>query len=238
MTRDEVLQALCSHSRSLFERNYTYSTGGNVSHRWGDGFLITATNTSFGRLTPGDFVSCDLNGDPVAGEAQRPSKEAAFHAAVYRRRPEANAVLHLHAAASIALACIALPTDTGNVLPAVTSGAVTRVGRLPLLEYIQPGGALLPRRFEELCGSVNAILMQNHGITTWAPGLDQAVDIAEEAEQNIRVWLMTAGTARLLTDEELAQAKPLFGAAVAPGTQRPKLRPGVAFPTWMGGVLV
>ncbi|HWI64848.1 MAG TPA: class II aldolase/adducin family protein [Symbiobacteriaceae bacterium] len=237
MTRDQMLQALCAHSRSLFERNYTYSTGGNVSHRWENGFFITATNTSFGRLTPSDFVYCDLNGEPVAGEQRKPSKEAAFHAAIYRRRPEANAVLHLHAAASIALSCIAQTTDSGNVLPAVTSGAVTRVGRLPLLEYIQPGGPDLPRRFEELCGTVNAILMQNHGVTTWAPNLDQAVDIAEELEQNIRVWLMTAGTARLLTDEELAQAKPLFGAAVAPGTQRPKLRPGVAFPAAIGGVL-
>ncbi|HYF77152.1 MAG TPA: class II aldolase/adducin family protein [Symbiobacteriaceae bacterium] len=238
MTRDEILQALCAHSKSLFERNYTYSTGGNVSHRWEDGFLITATNTSFGRLTPADFVFCDLNGNPVPGETQKPSKEAAFHAAIFRRRPEANAVLHLHAAASIALSCMAETTDTSNVLPAVTSGAVTRVGRLPLLEYISPGAPELADRIEALCGNVNAILMQNHGITCYAPSLDQAVDIAEEAEQNIKVWLMTAGTARILTDAELAKSKPLYGAAVAPGEQYPRLRAGVAFGGSTGGTLV
>ncbi|HYF91094.1 MAG TPA: class II aldolase/adducin family protein [Symbiobacteriaceae bacterium] len=163
--RANVLSLLCAHSRSLFERNYTYSTGGNLSHRWEDGFHISATNTSCGRLVPADFVLCDLNGDPVPGESHKPSKEAAFHAAVYRR-PDANFVLHLHAAAAIALSCLAQPTDAGNVLPAVTSGAVTRVGCLPLLEYIQPGAAALQSRFEQLCGGVNALLMQNHGVTT------------------------------------------------------------------------
>jgi len=124
------------------------------------------------------------------------------------------------------------------VLPAVTSGAVTRVGRLPLLEYISPGAPELADRIEALCGNVNAILMQNHGITCYAPSLDQAVDIAEEAEQNIKVWLMTAGTARILTDAELAKSKPLYGAAVAPGEQYPRLRAGVAFGGSTGGTLV
>ncbi|MBP2019983.1 ribulose-5-phosphate 4-epimerase/fuculose-1-phosphate aldolase [Symbiobacterium terraclitae] len=227
MDREQIVQAMIDHSRSLFQRNYTYSTGGNLSHRFGDGMLISATNTSFGRLLPGDFVACDLSGRPLPGEALQPSKEAIFHAAIYRARPEVGAVLHLHSQAAIALSCLAVPTDTGNVLPAVTSGSVTRVGRVPLIEYIPPGAQRLAERIEAVCRSVNAILLQNHGVVTYAPALDQAVDIAEELEQNIKVWLMTGGQARILTDDELAGAKPLFGAAVAPGTQRPVLREGV-----------
>lgn len=232
MDRNAILQAMIDHSRSLFERNYTYSTGGNLSHRYENGFLITATNTSFGRLVPGDFVFCDLQGNPFPGETLKPSKEAAFHAAVYRQHPEANAVLHLHSPAAIALSCLAEPTDDGNVMPAVTSGSITRVGRLPLVEYIKPGAEALAQRIEALCVGVNAILMQNHGITTWGVTLDQAVDITEEAEQNIKVWLMTGGRARILPDEDVLDAKALNGAKVAPGAQRPKLLPGV---TGFGG---
>jgi len=228
MHREQIVQAMITHSRSLFERNYTYSTGGNISHRYGDGMLISATNTSFGRLVPGDFVACDLSGQPLPGETLRPSKEAIFHAAIYRARPEVGAVLHLHSLAAIALSCLAVPTDTGNVLPAVTSGSVTRVGRVPLIEYIPPGAQRLAERIAEVCPSVNAILLQNHGVITYAPTLDQAVDIAEELEQNVKVWLMTGGQARILTDEEVAGLKPLFGATVAPGTQRPVLREGVS----------
>lgn len=229
MNREQILQSMIEHSRSLFERNYTYSTGGNISHRFEDGFLITATNTSFGRLAPDDFVMCDLQGNPT-GPGRKPSKENSFHAAIYRNRPEVNAIVHLHSPGSIALSCIAELTDTGNVLPAVTSGSVTRVGRLPLIEYLAPGSKPLADRVSATCVGVNALLMQNHGIVTWAPTMDQAVDIAEEAEQNIKVWFMTGGAARILTDEELAGAKPLYGARVEPGTQKPVLRAGVGFP--------
>lgn len=233
MNKAEILQLMIDHSTSLFERNYTYSTGGNISHRYDEGMLITATNTSFGRLHPEDFVECDLQGVPYEGD-KKPSKEATFHAAIYRRRPEANAIVHLHSPHAIALSCLAVPTDTGNVIPVVTSGSVTRVGRTPLIEYLAPGSSELARRIEELCGNVNALLLQNHGILTWAPTMDQAVDIAEEAEQNIKVWLLTGGDARILTDAELAQTKPLFGAKVEPGTQRPVLRAGVRWPGAQG----
>jgi 3-dehydro-4-phosphotetronate decarboxylase len=229
VNKAEILQLMIDHSCSLFERNYTYSTGGNISHRHESGMLITATNTSFGRLHPEDFVYCNLQGEPVGGN-KKPSKEAIFHAAIYRKRPEANAIVHLHSPNAIALSCLAVTTDTGNVLPVVTSGSVTRVGRLPHIAYLPPGGVELARRIEELCGGVNAILLQNHGIITYAPTMDQAVDIAEEAEQNIKVWLLTYGDARVLTDEELAQTKPLFGAKVEPGTQRPVLRAGTRWP--------
>lgn len=212
-------------SRSLFERGYTYSTGGNVSHRTERGFTIEATTTSFGRLDESDFVECNLAGEAIEPSG-KPSKEAPFHAAIYHRRPDVGAVLHLHAPGAIALSAIAVPTDEGNVLPVVTSGSVTRVGRLPLLEYIRPGAPALAARIAAVCGSVNAILMQNHGVVTFAPTLEEAVDVAEELEHNVRVWLATAGTCRVLDDAELAECKPLHGAAIAAGTQRPELLPG------------
>lgn len=219
---DSVL-AMVERARSLYERGLTTSTGGNLSHRIGDGFRISGTNTSFGRLRPEEFSLCDLAGAHLDGP--RPSKEAPFHAAVYRRRPDVNAVLHLHSSAAIELGCLAEPTDDGNVLPVVTSGAITRVGRLPLLEYMTPGKPRLAERIEGACGTVNAILLQNHGVLAFAPTLDQAVDILEELEQNAGVWLRSGGRARLLDDHEMSYSTPLHGAAIAPGQQRPRLRP-------------
>lgn len=232
MHLEVILDNMIQHSRSLFDRTYCYSTGGNISHRLGDAFWITATNTSFGRLVRSDFVACDLDGRPVDAAAAKPSKEASFHAAIYRERSTVQAILHLHSPAAIALSCIAVPTETGNVLPVVTSGSVTRVGRLPLIEYHPPGSNELCRRVAEACRGVNAVLMQNHGLITFAGSMDLAVDIAEECEQNIKVWLMSGGAARVLTDAELARSKPLDGAAVAPGDQQPRLRPGVKAGGW------
>lgn len=201
--RGEILRALCGHARSLFGRGFTVAAGGNLSHRYGDGFLMEATSTSLGRLRPEDFVLCDAGGAP-AEPGPAPSKEVALHVELYRRRPDAMAIVHLHSAAAIALSCTAEPTDRGSALPLVSVYAALRVGRVPLLEFVPPGTAALAARVGEVCADVNAVLLANHGQVTWAPSLDQAVDLAEELEQTARIWVMTGGAARPLGDAELA----------------------------------
>lgn len=201
--REDLLAALCAHARSLFARGFTVAAGGNLSHRLGDGFLMEATATSLGRLRPEDFVLCDAAGAPVE-PGPPPSKEVALHAEIYRRRPEAGAIVHLHSAGAIGLSCTAEPTDTGSALPLVSVYAALRVGRVPLVEFVPPGTAALASRVGQVCGDVNAVLLANHGQVTWAPDLDQAVDLAEELEQTARIWLMTGGAARTLGEAELA----------------------------------
>ncbi|MFC4454197.1 class II aldolase/adducin family protein [Deinococcus sonorensis] len=218
---------LAEEARDLYRMGLTSSSGGNLSHRESDGFLVSATNTAFSRQRPEEFAECDLQGGRVNGPA--PSKEAAFHAAIYRARPEVQAVLHLHAPDSLALSCLAAPTEGGNVLPVHSSYAVTRVGRVPLLPYLPPGAPVLAEAVGRTCRDVNALLLQNHGVITWGRGLEEARDILEELEQNVRVWLASHGQARVLSDEELteANARAGHGARIRPGEQRPRLLPDV-----------
>ncbi len=203
MSRDAILAALCAHARSLFDRGFTVGAGGNLSHRLGDGFLMEASGTSFGRLTAPDFVLCDAGGAAIeAGPAK--SKEVALHAAIYHRCPDAQAIVHLHSAAAIALSATAEPTDLGSALPLVSVYAALRVGRVPLVEFVPPGTQALADRVSQVCAGVNAILLANHGQVTWASSLDAAVELAEELEQTARIWLMTGGAARVLGEAELA----------------------------------
>lgn len=238
---DSLRTHLAQTARELAGRGLTTSTGGNLSHRLGppeassphcQGFLVSGTNTAFARQQPQDFAECDLYGDPVPGDrvgpqqpGPRPSKEAAFHAAIYRTRPEVCAVLHLHATDSLTLSCLVSPTEEGNVLPVHSSYAVTRVGRVPLLPYLPPGSAVLTQAVERNCRSVQALLLQNHGVITYGRSLDEAGDILEELEQNVRVWLRSQGQARVLDDAELldANARATHGGVIAPGEQRPRL---------------
>jgi 3-dehydro-4-phosphotetronate decarboxylase len=203
VNRCDIVTTLCGHARSLFARGFTVAAGGNLSHRFEGGFLMEATATSFGRLRPEDFVLCGPDGAPLE-PGPAPSKEVALHAEIYRRRPDAAAIVHLHSAAAIALSCTAAPTDTGSALPLCSVYAALRVGRVPLLEFIPPGTAALAVRAGQVAAEVNAILLAHHGQVTWAPDLDAAVDLAEELEQTARIWVMTGGTARTLGDAELA----------------------------------
>jgi ribulose-5-phosphate 4-epimerase/fuculose-1-phosphate aldolase len=203
VNRSDILSALCDHARSLFARGFTVGSGGNLSHRLGDGFLMEASGTSFGRLAPEHFVLCDAGGAPVES-GPPPSKEVGLHAAIYRRCPDAKAVVHLHSAGAIALSCTADPTDTGSALPLCSVYAALRVGRVPLLEFIPPGSQALADRAGQVCAGLNAILLANHGQVAWAATLDAAVDVAEELEQTARIWVMTGGAARTLGAAELA----------------------------------
>lgn len=215
-------EKLATVAQEVYQRGYTTSSGGNLSHRSPSGFWVSATGASFSRQTAAEFSECNLNGEPLSGPL--PSKEARFHGVIYRLHPGVNTVLHVHADDSLALSCLAEPTG-GNVLPILSSYAVTKVGRVPLIPYFAPGTAELVQAVSDACQGVNAVLMQNHGVLTYAPSLELAVDILEELEQNCRVWLRCQGQCRVLSETELeiANAAAKHGAKVPPGQQRPRL---------------
>ena len=92
----EMLAEMAEVAASLFRRSYSFGTAGNMSIRRGPRVFITPTNSSFERLMPEAMAEVDFAGK-VAGP-NKPSKEAHFHLAAYRARPDAGAVVHLHAA--------------------------------------------------------------------------------------------------------------------------------------------
>lgn len=211
-----IREAIARTSRELYKSGLTCSTGGNISVRWGETMLISKTDTSFSRLQPADIIACDLTGKPL--EDGKPSKEALFHAAVYQQRSSAGAVVHLHSPFSIALG--AFPLKSKDVLPPCTYGAVTRVGKVPLVEFYPPGHADLIRRVaEELLDAENAVYLAKHGIITFAEDLGRACDIAEEFEQNAKIYVLTAGKVPLLTPREVSCLRGLQG------EQKPELLP-------------
>ena len=72
--------------------------------RLSDGFLITPTNSSLGRLDPARLSKLDGKFRHIAGDT--PSKEVSMHRAFYAARPECGAVVHLHSTMATAVACL------------------------------------------------------------------------------------------------------------------------------------
>lgn len=113
-------------------------------------------------------------------------------------------MVHVHAPYySIALG--AYPLNKRNALPKCTPGAVTRVGIVPLVEFYPPGHPDLARRVaEETEQACNVIYLAKHGLISFAPDLGRACDIAEEFEQNARIYVITGGRVPLLSDDEIS----------------------------------
>src|SRR5690348_2774185 len=82
-------------AREMSRLGLVDGTVGNVSARADGGFLITPTRTPYDRMRPRDLALLDLDGDVVRAAAP-PSTERALHAAIYRARPGAGAVIHTH----------------------------------------------------------------------------------------------------------------------------------------------
>ena len=85
-------------------RGFSVGSAGNISVRLADGYLITPTNSSLGRLDPARLSQLDADFRHVGGD--KPSKEVFMHRAFYRARPDAGAVVHLHSTMATAVACL------------------------------------------------------------------------------------------------------------------------------------
>ena len=77
--------------RSMFERGLTHGSTGNISAKLADGWLLTPTGSSFGRLDPARISKLDWSGKLLAGDP--PSKESFLHLAMYQEREKNAAVV-------------------------------------------------------------------------------------------------------------------------------------------------
>jgi 3-dehydro-4-phosphotetronate decarboxylase len=202
----QTRQQIVDLGASLFARRLTFGRTGNLSVRVGRSesgdVLLTPTGASLGALDPDELSVIDTSGRHVGGP--RPSKEAFLHAAVYRARPDAGAVVHLHSTYSVAVSCLA-DVDPADVLPPLTAYYVMRVGRLPLLPYHAPGDSALEPLAEATARTDHAFLLSNHGPVVAGADLAAAADAVEELEETARLHLLLQGhRTRPLTPEQAA----------------------------------
>jgi ribulose-5-phosphate 4-epimerase/fuculose-1-phosphate aldolase len=207
-TESRLRESLALHGRSLFERGLSPGSSGNLTVRLEEGFLVTPTGSSLGRLTPERICLLDGDGRHLSGDP--PTKEAFLHLAVYRERPQARAVVHLHCTHAVALSCLA-DVDPDDTLPQITAYRVMRLGRLPLVPYHRPGDPALARAVRAQVREHRAVLLANHGPVVSGRDLDDAVGAAEELEEAARLFFLLRGSpTRLLTDEQVEDLRRAF----------------------------
>ncbi|HTZ67314.1 MAG TPA: 3-oxo-tetronate 4-phosphate decarboxylase [Roseiarcus sp.] len=206
MSEAHLREEICRLGSSLFSRGLTFGSAGNISVRLEDGWLMTPTNVSLGRLDPARLAKLDAAGKLVSGDP--PTKESFLHRAMYGERRQATAVVHLHSTHSVAVSALA-NVDADDVLPPITAYYVMRVGRLPLVPYHPPGDLSLADAVRKLAGKHHAVLLANHGPVVAGTSLDAAANAIEELEETAKLFLLLRGSKlRLLTPDEVAALKP------------------------------
>jgi ribulose-5-phosphate 4-epimerase/fuculose-1-phosphate aldolase len=193
-------EAICAIGASIFARGLTAGSSGNISVRTDEGWLMTPTGSSLGRLDPARLSKLGPDGRLVSGDP--PTKESFLHRVMYAERPKTGAVVHLHSTHSVAVSCLA-EINPEDVLPPITAYYVMRVGRLPLVPYFRPGDLALAEAVRGFAGEHHAVLLANHGPVVAGSDLDAAVNAIEELEETAKLYLLLRGAeARYLTPAE------------------------------------
>jgi len=198
-------EEICRLGASIFARGLTAGSSGNISVRVADGWLMTPTNASLGRLDPARLSKLDDDGKLVSGDA--PTKESFLHRVMYEERSKTGAVIHLHSTHSVAISCLA-DIDPADVLPPITAYYVMRVGRLPLVPYYRPGDLALAEAVRGFAGKHHAVLLANHGPVVAGTSLDAAANAIEELEETAKLFLLLRGSkTRYLMQEQVAELR-------------------------------
>ena len=201
-TRDLIVQM----AKSLFDRGLTFGSSGNISVKMEDGWLMTPTGCSMGNIEPEKISKLDVNGNLISGDP--PTKESFLHLAMYEKRPQDSAVVHLHSTHSVAVSCLD-EINPKNVLPPITAYYVMRIGTLPLIPYFPPGDIKLAKVVREMASEHHAVLLANHGPVVSGKSLQDAVYATEELEETAKLFLLLQGhkTRFLNSSEEAALRK-------------------------------
>jgi methylthioribulose-1-phosphate dehydratase len=182
---DSEVEALCATARWCYARGWVPATSGNFSVRPFAGeparVLITPSGLDKGALQTADLIEVDAEGRVVAGTG-KPSAETALHLVLYKARPEARAILHVHSVWNTLLsghfaAEGYVPLEGYEILKGL-SGVTTHahLERVPVLENTQDYFVLSSQLKDALEKNPGAhgILLSRHGLYTWGQQVAEA----------------------------------------------------------------
>ncbi|QDW40521.1 class II aldolase/adducin family protein [Bradyrhizobium sp. KBS0727] len=164
-------------------------------------------------ITQSDIREFGLNGELVHQDGTPTFLERYIHSAIYRARPDVQAIVHSHAPSSLAF----------SVVPSRPLRPICHVcgflgGGVPLFEIRDVAGdatdllisnAALGDALATRLGQSNLVLMRGHGSTVVADTVRRAVYRAVLTETNARVQANahSLGEANFLTDAEAEAAE-------------------------------
>jgi L-fuculose-phosphate aldolase len=197
LSEADLREALCTGCQRLSQLGLNSGSAGNISCRFEGGVLISPTGAD-SDTTPTAMVAITLDGDTRS--AGIPSSEWSMHTEIYRRYPQAQAIVHTHSDACVALSCQRQAIPAFHYMLASFGG-----DDIPCADYATFGTDALASAAADALKARNACLLANHGMICHAATVQKAVANAAKLETLARQYWMSVqlGPPVLLSTQEM-----------------------------------
>ena len=192
---------LLDYCKRLHARGWVANHDGNLSVRLRPGQLLcTPTATSKADVRDETLLTVDESGNRLTGKG-KPFSELSLHLAVYKARPDVQAVIHAHCPYATALAASGRALDQPFLPEAVVSLGPT----IPLVPLTAPGNPQVAA-LSPLVPFHDVVLIAGNGVLGYGDSLEQAYLRVELLEHLCRIFLLALplGGVKPLPDTMLA----------------------------------
>ena len=168
-------------------------------------FLINPKWVHWSRVRASDLILCDADDPATMQRPDAPDPSAwSIHSALHRHLPQARVALHIHPPYATALATLKDPTI--RPIDQVTAGFFNRIAydlNFGGLATEEAEGARIARSI----GNHGAVVMQNHGVTTFGSTVAEAWDRLYHLERAARTLMLAyaSGQELAIMDDDLAE---------------------------------
>ena len=185
MNIEKAKKELAYYMRRLYRRGLTTTLGGNISMRLTDGtIIITPSATDKARMTAKDIGITDIDGN-ILGALFNPSIETGMHLAVYRARPDVNAVVHAHPVTACAFAASSKQINCSMIIE-----SSVLLQEIAYADYHEMGSADLAESVASAVENTDAVIMRNHGAVTLGTDITIAFERLEALENAARMTVI------------------------------------------------
>ncbi len=196
-------EQVCEAAIRTMELGLNIGSAGNVSIKIPDKeeLLITPSQVDYEQITPYQIVHIDFDTKQLGGD-WTPSSEKILHTAVYKARPDAQAVIHFHSRFTSALSA------TGYTIKPLMEEMITSLGgEIQLAKFSKVGSKELGDYAVEALGKRKAVLLTNHGALVCGKTIEEALRLAQMVEEHAELYYLalSLGKSKITDIPEEAQ---------------------------------
>lgn len=201
MSTKKIKDDLCDYGRKITACGLVAGAGGNISARDRSIIWMKPSGMSLGDMEPADLCGMRISdGKQVKGK-RKPTTEVNMHLAIYRARPEIQAVFHTHS--PWAGGVLSSGVDFEPMFPEF----IVDLGARVTLPYITAASQKLADAVAKVAVKADTIFLRNHGVVAMGHDMKQAFfrsQVVEDAAKSL-IAASVVGKPNFLTKSQQAE---------------------------------